>query len=726
MTQLDVYVDWPGVRAAEADPAPQVDSKRRTRLLLAGFLLAGMLILSRSVQIYLTQGADFRRFAAQPMLVQSDIPATRGRILARDGTVLAAARPAVQLFVHYRWLEEPANEDWLRRTARSRLAAAQRKDAVRLAAEMARVRVERTELHRRLAALIGVDLREWNVRRQRIQDRVERISDSVNRRRLERVRSDAAGTPSPNQALWNRLWQVVYEAITQPEAPVEFPRVVVAEELDYHLMADDLLPQVQDLIAAELNDLPGVEIRRTLRREYPLGELAGNVLGHLGAIDKLESSELDGDAYVDGDRTGRSGLEQQYERLLHGRPGSRTRRSSRPDEVVEQVAAQSGADIAISLDVDLQRTAEGLLDSAIALNKRTGDDHPPTSGAAVVMDCTTGQLLAVASAPRFDPNVFERQNQDRNAAGQVVRLLSDPAGPMFDRATQMALPPGSLLKLATAAALLEEGEIKADTPFYCQGYLRTPQRHRCYIYEHYGVGHGDETLSGALAESCNVFFFHHAAILGPEPLVAWYRRFGLGGLSGVDLPHEASGRIPTPDSISRLEGHPWTEEDTLAIAVGQGSLTATPLQIARIVAAVANGGRLVTPRLLREVDGVVQKQAAATPIARLSPDTLAAIREGMTLAVSSPEGTAHRYLAAAEVPVAAKTGTAETDEEGMDHAWIAGYAPADAPRFVFVIALEHGGGGAAAAGPVARRLISTMERLGYFQETRAGAGLRTE
>jgi penicillin-binding protein 2 len=712
----DRHFNWREVQASDVDRAPVVDSKRRSRLLLAGFMLAGTLIVSRAVHIDLTQGADYRRVAARPAVIRTELPARRGRILARDGTVLAAARPSVQLFVNYRWLEEPPNEDWLRRTAQRRLNRADRKDPARLAAEISRVRVEQFELNRRLAAQVGDVAGEWSRRRRGIQDRVERIAASVNRRRVARAEAEQTPASSIGDGLWESIREAVYQAITDPEPPASLSPVIVAEELDFHLMADDLLPEAHDRIAAEFEGHPAVEVRKALRREYPQGELAGNLLGHLGAIDQDLAHEAGLVAFTQDDRIGRMGLERRYEPRLHGRPGFQVRVASRPSEIVDQIDARAGDDISIAIDVDLQRTAEGLLDSAIALLGAERQNGPPISGAAIVMDCLTGDLLAAASAPRFDPNVFELQAQDRRAADEVARLLIDPAHPMFDRVSQMALPPGSLVKLATAAAILEEGAAQLQTPFYCQGYLRSPQRHRCYIYQHFGVGHGEETLARALAESCNVYFFHYAAQMGAPPLVNWYQQFGLGRVSGVDLPHESSGRLPTPETIKQLDGRPWSEDDTLAVAIGQGSLTATPLQIARLVAAVANGGRLVTPRLLREDAILAGVRPDRGRIPLLSDQTLANIREGMEMAVASADGTAHPYLASVEAPVAAKTGTAETDEPGMDHAWIAGYAPADAPRYVFVVALEHAGGGAKAAGPVAKRILSTMERLGYFQK----------
>ena len=231
------------------------------------------------------------------------------------------------------------------------------------------------------------------------------------------------------------------------------------------------------------------------------------------------------------------------------------------------------------------------------------------------MDCRNGAILAMASAPGFDPNPFAGGENPDAAA-----LLHDPAHPFFDRATRMAIPPGSVFKTVTAAALLEASAVRAEATFDCRGYLHSPDQWRCAIYRRQGIGHGEVTLADALAESCNVYFFHHAGRLRPEVLVDWASRFGFGQPTGVDLPGEAAGCVGQSGACpSTAEGGcatgrmgqsaaisssprpqpAWTAADTQLLAVGQGSLEATPLQVARMTAAVANGGNLVTPHVVR-------------------------------------------------------------------------------------------------------------------------------
>jgi penicillin-binding protein 2 len=325
------------------------------------------------------------------------------------------------------------------------------------------------------------------------------------------------------------------------------------------------------------------------------------------------------------------------------------------------------------------------------------------------MDVHSGELLAAASAPRFDPNLFTRGDD-----GSLQALLSAPGHPLFDRVSRMALPPGSVFKIVAAAALLETHAITRETPLACQGYLHEPDRLRCAVYRNSGVGHGEIKLTEALEQSCNVFFFHFAGEMGPGPLVAWAERFGAGRRTGVDLPDESPGRLGTPGSLPRIAGRAWQAGDTYGLAVGQGPLAATPLQVARWVAAIANGGTLVTPRVTRAVSDNTPKAAGAGERLPVAATTLAAIREGMERVVSNPNGTGYATVRLTWPTIAGKTGTAEVGGDQAEHAWFAGYTPADNPQWAIVVVLEHGGNGATAAGPIARRLVQALHQTDYL------------
>jgi penicillin-binding protein 2 len=477
-----------------------------------------------------------------------------------------------------------------------------------------------------------------------------------------------------------------------------------------------------------------VRIVSQSRRHYPHYTLAAHVLGHLGRTD---ARQLAGprDAHHPDDPVGQLGVERQYEPWLQGRRGLVIDTIRRDGQLVSSIRKQQprpGLDLVLSLDLRVQRTAEALLESACQRRTSLAGDVPTEAGgAAVVLDVHSGAILAMASWPPFDPNWFSRSPAVAGgpAQGELAALLTDRRRPLFDRATRMAIPPGSVFKVVTAAALLEQQGFDPDSHLHCRGYFKSPGQHRCAIFTRSGLGHGDVALSDALCQSCNVYFFQHASEIGPLAIVDWARQFGFGRRTGIDLPSEAAGHVPQPDA----PGEAWRTGDTLALAIGQGASTATPLQVARMMAAVANGGWLVTPHVVHDLGlpsapgadpgrsdsdmgGDLPELEIPPPrrIDALHEETLRRLRQSLVRVVADAEGTAHGTLYLEALPMAAKTGTAESGGGREDHAWLAGYAPAGSPKVAFVVVLEHAGGGGIAAGPVARRLVERMQQLGYF------------
>ena len=408
-----------------------------------------------------------------------------------------------------------------------------------------------------------------------------------------------------------------------------------------------------------------------------------------------------------------------YDKLLAGVNGVAVDRFDRHGRVVgshvEQAAAP-GRDLRLTIDPTVQRVAEAVLDAALARRLTPTDadpsgedvEHSQTQsasaggGAVVVMDVHSGVLLAIASGPRFDP----AQLADPQAAAAAwERYRSDPERPLFDRAVQMALPPGSVFKTLTAVALLQSAGFDPRQAFECQGYLHTPDRQRCAIYRHWGMGHGPMTLTEALARSCNVYFMHWAEQVGPATIVDWAERFGFGARTGIDLPGEAAGHLPTGET---------KKIDATELAIGQGALTVTPLQVVRMMAAVANGGQLVTPHVVADAAGGSTTDDGPRPIRSLDPTRLAVLREGLRRVTTNHEGTGYEAFHALGLEVAGKTGTAETGSSAPEHAWFAGYAPADAPKLAFVVVLEHAGDASATAAPAAARLVEKLQSAGCF------------
>ncbi|MBI3865960.1 MAG: hypothetical protein HY290_29135 [Planctomycetia bacterium] len=662
-----------------------------------------------------------------------------GRIIAADGEVLAEDQQVFGLRVHYRWLEEPPDPSWLKSQALSRLDRPSRRDHEKVKLETEHVLRLRSRLWEQLSQLTGVSPKGLAARRREVQRRVERIYAMVEDRREERA-AGKSGSGQADDGFWAKTWDAVVQALTTPPVREATEPVVVREQLDYHVIASDIPLETAVEVEAHPESFPGTRIVAATRRVYPHGDTAPHVVGYRTPIDDEalqarigrfpQGDPLD---YLPGDRIGRTGLERSYERHLRGLRGMRKLVLNRRGEILRSENVREpryGQDLVLSLALPLQREAERLLDDCLArehLDETNGKPLPiPPGGAIVALDVRTGAVLAAASAPRFDLGLFV----DHDAAAWD-EAVADPRKPLFHRATEMALPPGSVFKVLSAIAFVESGRLDPERSFHCRGYLDDPDHYRCLIFRNYGVSHGDLNLVDALARSCNVYFFDAARRIGAGPISEWGDRFGFGRPTGVDLPGERGGSLPViaETSVSDRRTAP-SNGDALQLAIGQARLTTTPLQIARLMAAVANGGRLVVPRFVAGTGPATHLSAAAsdsaTPlgtarIPELSPRTLDVVRRGLEQVVADPHGTGYKTVRLPGIAIAGKTGTAEPGGGRPDHAWFAGYVPAERPKIAFVVVLENAGSGGHAAGPVARKLVQALLAGGLLDAPPASA-----
>lgn len=722
------HVDWNQVLAETRQTPRTVNPRRRLVVCFLIFLLFAGTIFARAAWLEVSEGPSRRELASQPLESRQVLPAKRGKIVDRGGIVLAEDRASAALAVRYRYLENPPNERWLRSVVRSRLTKSERKNRQRIEAEEQQVRQELRETRERLAKLCGLDAVEWDRRVDRIQREIERISRVVNLRRMtkfrERQRQRAQNPPS-------RFEQFISPEIEQKPDPI-----TVREELDYHVIVGDIPPEVVEQIEAHPDQFPGVKILERTKRTYPLGTTAAHILGYLG-VGKAQEDVSRGDAargqarQSDSDPPltkqassliGKAGLERLLEKSLRAQPGEQieaTDRSGRLLSVKTLRKAQDGQTVKLTIDARLQQAAETLLDRAILRRSYTGAQPEHVGGAAVVMDVRTGEILAAASSPRFDSNWFVPGAEDRSK--KINQAMTGPSKPMFNRVTQMAIPPGSIFKVITAIAGLESGVIDPRTAYRCRGFMEDEDAYRCQVYRRYKEGHGPIQLADALAQSCNTYFFNVADQLGAEPILAWAVRLGLGQKTRIELLGESSGELPP--LIQVPNGPPQAPINPRFVAIGQERLRTTPLQIARMMAAIANGGRLLRPRLIaNDSQDRHQKQSElGDPIPQLHRETLTAVQRGLEAAVTSPQGTAYdlnslddKGSSADRLRIAGKTGTAQVGVGRSDHAWFAAYAPASNPRYVVVVALEHAGSGSESAVPVVRRIFAKMQQLGLF------------
>jgi penicillin-binding protein 2 len=462
------------------------------------------------------------------------------------------------------------------------------------------------------------------------------------------------------------------------------------------------------LAALEVNryDLPGVVIDIKPRRHYISSRSAAHLLGYLGEISpaELKSGRFPGSR--GGDFVGKVGVEKVFETHLRGERGGRqveVDATGQVFRVLKTVEARPGNNLILTLDYRLQEKAEALLGGR--------------AGAAVAMDPSNGEILALASSPSFDQNAFASGLTQK----QWNELVNNPFRPMTNKAIQGEYPPASTYKIITAIAGLEEGVIDENSSFFCPGHYRFGDRvFRCWKK----YGHGDLSVVDAIAQSCDVFFYQVGQKLGVDRL-AWYAKaFGLGSRTGIDLDHEAAGLVPTAAWKKRRTGVNWLRGETLSVAIGQGYNLTTPLQLLVMTATIANGGVRYKPQILKKIETAEGRTVMTThpevagrvPVSRRTMETVSL---GLWEVVNGPRGTA-RSIRTDAYSIAGKTGTAQVfsrksndSEEEEDrayhlksHAWFVAYAPSLAPKIAVCVIVEHGEHGSSAAAPIAAALIA--------------------
>jgi penicillin-binding protein 2 len=478
------------------------------------------------------------------------------------------------------------------------------------------------------------------------------------------------------------------------------------------VVAEDVSMAIVGAIEARRREYPGILIQPEQKRYYPEGTLAAHALGHVGEITRPQLDSWGRDRFHLGDIVGQNGLESVHNDALAGWAGERkvvVNSAGRTVLVLDQVPPDPGKTLVLTLDARLQADAEAQL-----ADKR---------GAVVVLDVETGGVLALASSPSFDPNIFAA----RFSATQWESLVNDPADPLQNRALQSHYPPGSIFKLVMAIAGLERGIINPQTSVFCPG-GRT-------IYGHYygclAGGHGRVSLQSAIGRSCNVYFYELGRQLGREAIVETSQRFGLGARTGIDLPNEDRGTLPTDEWLGANRDGRWYPGETIVLSIGQGPIDTTPIQLAKIVAMLGSGLQVQPHLVLREEEAAVSPvrsgaDRGARPSAIPSPLQVSAAHRRLVLdgmwAVVNDNGTGWRARNS-EVPFGGKTGTAQVASSAMtgpeedrpeqlrNHAWFVGLAPVDNPEIAIAVLIEHGGGGGVAAAPVGGHVMSTYFAL---------------
>ena len=446
-------------------------------------------------------------------------------------------------------------------------------------------------------------------------------------------------------------------------------------------------------VEARRIDFPALQIDVVVSREYLYWQFASHIIGYLGRITSKQTKDpryknVPRDAFI-----GHSGIEKVYDDVLRGTGDRKIIEVDARGRVLRTVGRQPfirGEDLELTIDINLQMIA----DDALA----------GKTGAVVALDPNTGEILVLASAPSFDPNLFARgiNYEDWQA------LLNNPLKPLLNRAIQSQYPPGSTFKIITAIAGLEKGVITKDTTVDCGGSINIGRVFRCWKEE----GHGSISLHRAIVESCDVYFYEVGKRLGINTLARYASDYGLGKPVKIELDGSKSGLVPSSEWKLRTMRQKWYMGETLNTAIGQGYLNVTPLQMAQLMAAVINGGKLYRLHLIKEADIIIEKEIS------IRQETIDFIKKALVGVVNEGGGTgrsAHSDI----ITIGGKTGTAQViggekaSGEYEDHAWFVAFAPEDRPEIVVAVLVEHGGHGSTAAAPIAKKMIEA-----YYKENK--------
>jgi len=468
------------------------------------------------------------------------------------------------------------------------------------------------------------------------------------------------------------------------------------------------LSEAARLEAHRLN-LSGLKIEVEARRRYLYGTMASHLLGYVGEVTAEQIENAKGETASPGTIIGQSGLEASYDHWLRGRDGlKRVEVDALGHErrVVDAMEPVRGDDLYLSIDMELQRVAEE------ALGER--------AGSVVAVDPNTGDVLAMVSHPAADPNLLSGSM----SAAEWNALVNNAAHPLTNRAIQGVYPPGSVFKIPVAAAELESGQFHPEDHLYCQGGLQFGRR---FFHDWKAGGHGSMDLVNAIAQSCDVYFYRVGSAIGVDTIAKYATEFGLGQPSGIALASERRGVVPSTDWKAKAMNEPWYPGETLSVAIGQGYVGVTPLQLADLIAVVASGGARYQPHLVKAMRDRDSGRLTTFPPTRLADAAVGAktfqvLRRALTAVVQDEHGTGG-HARSQLVSIGGKTGTAQVvgspsgssqvkaPEGYEDHAWFVAFAPVEAPTIAIAVLVEHGGHGGAAAAPIAKQMIERYLQL---------------
>lgn len=661
----------------------EFQNKIRTYLFLMGVLVAFAILTTQLWNLQIVQGERYRELADANRFRLAPIPASRGVIYDRTGELLVRNRPVYNIIIIPAYLPDDA-------TAEAKIFA-------------------------RLSQLLDLPI---TTQLQPVEGRNNGYFHAISHHQYNRPLENQIINPRSRQFKNEPLG--IRDAANQTRTYAPFLPVTIARDVD---------PKIVAQIDEERLDLPGVLIEISPSRDYTTGKLTSQILGYTGPIPAEQFDRYKAQGYDLTDTIGLAGLESEYEEWLRGIKGLESIEvdvtGQKIRTVSKNVEARPGHNLRLSLDVGLQQAATDALQEEM-------DKVGSKQGVAIAMNPQNGEILAMVTLPTFDNNLFARGISPR----ELQLLSEDRWTPLVNHATAGLYPPGSTFKIIPASGALQEHTVDPDTIFYDSGVLYLPNRFEpdnldlaqpfyCWLR----TGHGEVSLVSGLAWSCNVYFHiiggGYEPInyegLGLERMSKWAERFGLGSPTGIDLPGELSGLVPNAKWKRINYAESWLTGDTYNMAIGQGFVLVTPLQLINAYAAIANGGTLYRPHLVKEIldaDGNVVKEIEPEVIGRLDmdPEFMRLVRAGLRAVIDWDSGTAHDTFDVPGIDASGKTGTAEfcdnypacLDRDGRvktSHAWFASYAPTNNPEIVTMVFIYGGGEGSQVAVPATNKIL---------------------
>lgn len=743
--------------------------ENRLKTLLAFLVLVCAVLMLRAFQLQVVQKSDWDAEAERSMRTENLIDTTRGRILDRKGRVLAEDSPCIDACVDYRAIDPNSDKDWLKRISRARLRARVSGFDGLSITQRSKLLVEESEAVKGDIKSMWHTLAKMSHRtdEEMLEARTEILLKVETTRRLVQYHKHQQAQGERDAQKDQSKWVDWILGGSQGDLDIDDFNVQTDEQLVPHIILANIDPDTRIALQKQIDHMPGLVLQESVVRRYPYNETACHVIGQMGKVapkDLLNDPNLENALrkYRPTDEVGRSGLEAMCEQQLRGTRGQKTLGTG--DQEIDHHDPVGGHDVRTTIDAELQAQIEEAF-RAVSFKPfaNAAVDQLPMLGAAVAIDIRTNEVLAMVSVPNFDLNKFD---------DEYAKLSKDLINrPLMNRATQMALEPGSSVKPMVGIGAMSSGLLGEDETILCTGYLvlnghKYPYG-RCWTMSQFGHGlhvnpysaphpNGHLNFPDGLERSCNVFFETLGDRLGIVGLSDWFSRFGLGRPTGVGI-EEVSGRLPNSfkGPVSRQRGIAWFA------AIGQGQIAATPIQMANVAATISRKGLWMRPTLLPRNPQDLRPGSPDVAALPVSATAMRQAQQGMFNVVNGRAGTgtdAHMD----EFGVCGKTGSAQSaplrvasfDDQGRfvknaegkivynplvigthetpnpiapwyrgigdgeqkvaAHAWMIGFAPADHPKIAYAVLVEYGGTGGTAAGSVVKKLLEACVDQGYL------------